>query len=80
MCLKTLDSSGTIVERLPTIPDRAGGLGALTWDATGLLAYLPELQGLQAQLGERRSSWPRQSPSTICPRVAGELKNDELDT
>jgi len=38
MCLNMLDSSGIVVERLPTIPDRAGGLKALPWDATGLLA------------------------------------------
>jgi len=36
-CLNTSDSSGTIADRLPTIPDGAGGLGALTWDVTGLL-------------------------------------------
>jgi len=47
------------VERLPTISEGAGGLAALPWDTTGLLALsswaagLPSLSGGEAELPAR---------------------------
>ncbi len=42
------DSSGIVAERVPIMPDEAGGVAALSWDATRLPAPLGGTAGLPA--------------------------------
>jgi len=50
-CLNMLDSSGIVAERIPIIPDEAGGLPVLSGGAAGLPALLGGTAGLLALSG-----------------------------